>query len=313
MADLAKDQTFPSEQLEQEKSRIIKEIKTKSQERPGLTEMLGNKLFPDHPYSFDSLGTLPTIIGITSEDLRKAYGSLVVPRNTVIACAGDIDLPKTINLITDLFGNISDKAFDLPIPSVVVSDESASETLLRDPCGGAGYVAGFRGPKYSDTTLLPLELLDKILFAADGRLSRKLSRSGIEGFSVTSFIRPGLDPGLISLEIVCKPPELSLVSKIVGQELETVRNQLVTTQELADAKRILVSERLKFLGTSRSRADSIATNTLYGLGYDYDDQYPSKLAAVTSDHVRQAALSYLDPNRCVVLRILPQETEGKKE
>jgi predicted Zn-dependent peptidase len=49
------------------------------------------------------------------------------------------------------------------------------------------------------------------------------------------------------------------------------------------------------------------------LGHDYDDQFASKLASVTPEQILKAAQHYLDPNRCVVVRILPQEGEGKNE
>jgi predicted Zn-dependent peptidase len=88
---------------------------------------------------------------------------------------------------------------------------------------------------------------------------------------------------------------------------------LVTPDELAAVARILVSERLKSRDTSWSRAESLALNTLYDLGYDYDDQFPSKLASVTPEQIFKAAQHYLDPDRCVVVKILPQESEGKKE
>jgi zinc protease len=56
-----------------------------------------------------------------------------------------------------------------------------------------------------------------------------------------------------------------------------------------------------------ARAENIALNDLYGLGYDYDPEYLKRISQVTADQVLQVARRYLDPERAVIVKILPEE------
>jgi len=312
ISDLIKNQTFPPDKLDQERKLVMQQLDTRTEESlTDPTTMLRRTLFEGHPYSFDAEGRLETLVGLTSEDLKQAFTSLAVPRNMVIACVGDIDPEKTVNMITELLGNIPDKSVSLANTSLEVRDDGKKEILLRVPSELAGCLVGFIGAKYSDHARLSLEVLENILCADDGRLSRKLRSSGVDRFRVNSLNRGGLDPGFMAFQIVCEPKQLDLVSKILSQELELVRTGLVSPEEIAKSRDRMLGNRLRTLDTSWSRAESIALNTLYDLGHDYDDQYASKLASVTPDQVRKAAQTYLDTKHCVVVRILPQESDGE--
>jgi len=51
-------------------------------------------------------------------------------------------------------------------------------------------------------------------------------------------------------------------------------------------------------------------NTIYGLGYDYDAEYIRKIGEVKAKDVLKVARKYLDPEKCAMVKILP---EGDKE
>jgi zinc protease len=92
-----------------------------------------------------------------------------------------------------------------------------------------------------------------------------------------------------------------------------IREKAVSDKELKRSISNLIGHHLISLQSSSSRAENTALNTLYGLGYDYDREYVQKIAAVKVEDVLRAARKYLDPKRCAIVKIVPEENGNKKE
>jgi zinc protease len=86
-----------------------------------------------------------------------------------------------------------------------------------------------------------------------------------------------------------------------------VRSVPITAQELDHSISNLIGNHLIALQSSWARAENAALNTLYGLGYDYDTEYIKRIGEVKAEDVLKAARKYLDPARCAIVKILPEE------
>ena len=82
---------------------------------------------------------------------------------------------------------------------------------------------------------------------------------------------------------------------------------LVDDEELEKAKQLCVIMRQTSRQTNASQASDAGIAELYGLGYDYTDDYASKIKAVTSEQVREVARKYLKNPVTIVRRPTPEE------
>jgi len=308
LAEIHADPGFPEDKLERERKLIINRIETEP-DRPvtyTVTQLV-REVFPHHPYGFDKEGTLVTVAGFTREDLKRAYERYSVPSNTVITGVGKMDLRKTRDLIDELFGKIP--ARDLEIPAIP-NEEPLSrvrEKVIQIPRAKAHIAVGFRGTTLSVQDRYSMDVLNNILAGQGGRLFVQLRDKESLAYIVTSFVRPGLDNGIFALYIACDVTKSDQAVAGLFREIEKIRESQVSERELQHAITNLAGNHLISLQSSWSRAENRALNVLYGLGHEFDAEYIRKIHKVTAKEVLDVARKYLDPDKCAIVKIIPEE------
>ena len=81
----------------------------------------------------------------------------------------------------------------------------------------------------------------------------------------------------------------------------------MSDEELNGVKSYMKGTHQMGLSTIGSQAMRSAFNTLYNLGYDFDDRYNVLIDAVTKEQVKAAAIKYLSPSQAVVITTLGNE------
>ncbi len=314
LAELVTDPTFPEDKLERERTLIINRLRTEP-DRPVqyAINVLNEEVFPHHPYGFVKEGTLGTVSGFTASDLKHTYERYAVPTNMVITAVGDMNAQELMDKIEVVFGGIPAKKLDSPEVPAEQPITKERNKVIRIPRAKAHLAVGFRGTTLSGQDRYALEVLNNILAGQGGRLFLQLRDKESLAYVVTSFVRPGIDPGVFAFYMACEESKLDQAVQGLFRQVELVRKERVSDQELKRGITNLVGNHLIALQSSWSRAENTALNTLYGLGYDYDKEYIKKISEVTADDVLQVAKKYLDPAKCAVVKIIPEENEGRKE
>ncbi|MDD3472105.1 MAG: pitrilysin family protein, partial [Syntrophaceae bacterium] len=312
LAKIHRDPTFPEDKLERERLLIINRIKTEP-DRPiqyAFSE-LNKILFRDHPYGFNKEGTLATVAGFSSKDLRETYSLYAVPGNTVITVVGEMDPQKALKKISELFGTIPSKKLDAPKVPGEKPLQGVSENKILIPRAKAHIAIGFPAVSIYDPDRYPLEVLNNLLSGQGGRLFLQLRDRESLAYVVASFVRPGVDPGLFGFYIACDTLKVDKAMEGLFREIGKVRIDSLAEKEVKDSINNLVGNHLINLQSSWSRSENSALNTLYGLGYDYDSEYVKKISQVTPEDVKRVAQKYLDPEKCAILKILPDGDDNK--
>jgi zinc protease len=94
------------------------------------------------------------------------------------------------------------------------------------------------------------------------------------------------------------------VQEIV-EVVRDVRDNGVTTQELADAQSYYVGHFPQGLETARTIAQQVLNIELHDLGLDYLLHYCEKIQGITLEATRQAAHTHLHPEALVTLVVGP--------
>ena len=302
--------SFPSEEMERERALIINRIRTEPDRPvPYALTILGKTLFKDNPYGFDKEGTLATVASFTRDDLLNTYKRYATPPNTVISVVGDFDVEKTLKKIEELFGSIPGEKFVAPAVPKEAPLSKVREEIVKIPRAKAHISIGFLATTFSDPDRYPLEVLSNILSGQGGRLFLELRDKQSLAYSVASFVRPGLDPGMFAFYIACDVPKVQRAVEGLFQQIERIRSNPVSGDELEHSINNLVGNHLISLQSSWARAENTALNTLYGLGHDYDAEYIAKIKAVKSEDVLRVAKKYLDPTKCAIVKIMPDEVQ----
>jgi zinc protease len=313
MAQLYTNPTFPQDKMERERALIINRIRTEP-DRPVqyAVNVMNETLFTHHPYGFDQDGTIATVSGFTPDDLKDTYKRYSVPANTVITAVGDMDVERAMETIAEIFGKIPATPLDPPKIPAEEPLTTVREKTVRIPRAKAHLMMGFRGTTLADEERYALDVLNDILAGMGGRLFLELRDKESLAYSVTSFVRPGMDPGLFALYLACDVPKLDQALRGMQREIERIREHRVSDEELKRSIIHIIGSHQIALQSSWARAENMGLNTLYSLGYDYEAEYVKKISQVTADQVLAAARKFLDMGRCVVVQILPEDKEEAK-
>jgi zinc protease len=308
LADLFTDSAFPQDKLERERELTLNRIKTEPDRPVAYTiNVLNAALFERHPYGFTKEGTLATVAGFTRDDLQHTYQRFAVPSNTVITAVGDMDIPKTMARLEELFGKIPAKALDAPqVPAEDLLSQ-VRDKIVRIPRAKAHLAIGFRGTSFADPDRYALDVLSNMLSGMGGRLFRNLRDKQSLAYTVTSFDRPGLDPGAFVFYMACDETKVDRAQEGLLKEIAEIREKGPGQEELSRSITNLVGTHLISLQASWSRAENMALNTLYKLGYNFDEEYIRKIKEVKGDDVLRVARKYLDPKRYALVKILPED------
>jgi predicted Zn-dependent peptidase len=86
-------------------------------------------------------------------------------------------------------------------------------------------------------------------------------------------------------------------------ELNRLRTDPVSPEELDNAKRAIIGSFALSLEQPTTLLQNIITQKLYDLPADYWDTYPQKVAAITAKDVQNAAQKYLDMGHLQVVAV----------
>ena len=303
-----KNPAFSPEIMERERQLIINRIKTEP-DRPVqfAINCLNRALFEKHPYGFDKEGTLDTVAKFSNKDLIECYRKYSTPSNTVISIVGAIDPEKTLKILDNLFGVEPATPFDAPAVPEETPIEKPRDKTISIPRAKAHIAIGFKAVSMTDPDRYPLEVLSNLLSGQGGKLFLELRDKESLAYTVASFVRPNLQPGVFGFYIACDAPKVDKALSGLLSEIDKIRSDTISEKDVKNAVTNLIGNHEIALQSSWARAENYGLNTLYGLGWNYEEEYIKKISEVRPEDVLRVAKKYLDPQKRVVMKILPED------
>ncbi len=295
-SDVILNPTFDSDELEKAREKALA-AKDSEADNLVLTVMrlFRETLYGDHPYSMPKTGTKENIKKFTRDDLMKYYRAHAVASEMIIAVVGDVKAEDVLKRMEELFEAMPTapaQPLDIERPK---RPDSPKRVVTRVRGKEQAHIGmGFLGVDLKNDDLYSLEVLTAILSGHGGRLFAELREKRGLAYAVTAVNMAGPDPGFFGVYMATKPENLKVAVRGMEGELIKVRDGGVTAVELERAKNYIVGNYEISLQKNMDMAMVMATDELYGLGYDFFTEYPKKILAVTVDDVKRAAEKYID-------------------
>jgi zinc protease len=154
----------------------------------------------------------------------------------------------------------------------------------------------------SDPRQPALELLTRILTDGDAsRLHRVLVEEKKLAISADSYVERGFDPGLTWFLLTLPAgTDMKEAEAVFDAEIERVRSNGVTAQELARARSQALADFWRGLATIDGKAQALGQYAVLQGGYQRLFDAPRAYETVTADDIRKLAADLLRPgNRTV--------------
>jgi zinc protease len=306
-SDIILNPVFPQEELNRKRELIKGSLKQREEDPSFLAGCLFKKeVFGEHPYGRLVEGSPETLSEITREDLLRFHSKYFIPNNAILSVVGNLTPDELNSLIKKYFD--SWKIADLPKKKIYpVNEEKTKKTVKIDrDVTQATIIIGHLGISRDDPDYYAVSVMNYML--GNGGFSSRLIRDEMGlAYYIGSFFIPGKEKGSFYVEVQTKNESANTVIEEILKQIEKIREEKVSDEELSEEKDYLTGSFPRRLDTSRKIADFLAVVEFYNLGLDYAEKYPSFINAVTREDVQRVARKYLDAENFVLIVVANQK------
>ncbi len=282
--------------LDTERQVVMEERRTRTEDEPEgfLGEEVSAIAFKAHPYRWPVIGWMEDIRRITSEEVRAFYRTYYVPSNAVIVAVGDFKAAELLEKIRQHFGPIPRGPDPRPVEATEPPQNDERRVTVKKPAQLALVFIGYHVPNFRSADAPALELLSVLL--SEGRASRlyrqlvyerQIALNASGDYSYFSA-----DPNLFWFSATARPGKrVEEVEKALMQEVERLKTELVSEEELARAKNQVEASFVFRQDSVYRRASLLARFELIG-GWRLLDRFIPMIRAVTAQELQQVARRY---------------------
>lgn len=274
-------------------------------------EELFHHLFPKgHPYYGDVIGSHTDIQSARLDDVKAFFRQYYVPNNASLAIVGDIDVPRTKELVEKYFGTIP-RGPDVPrrvVPAPAIATQRRVE--LTDTVELPQVTMGWLTPPILDPADYDAVVASRLLNGTRAsRLSRRLVHDLRIAQSVSTDVENLTDGSVFTITATAKPGhQLAELEEVIDDELSALARRRPSPAEVTAAKTAIISRTVRSLD-DLGNFDGLADQLNYYNHYFGD---PNRIhedlrrtAAVTPERVQRFAARHLDPRHRVIVEVTP--------
>lgn len=303
IADVTLNPSFPTNEVELIKQNTKESLRQQRAQPSFLaTEMVSRVVFGKHPYSVIA-PTLESLDAITRERIVAFHRSKFLPNNAVLVAVGDVRPSAMLKRIESLFGDWQRGKLpkdDFPDPP----QRTSRSAYLVDRPGSAqsNIVIANTGITRTDPDYFPMLLMHTVLGAnASSRLFMNLREEKGYTYGAYSSLDARRTAGTFRASAEVRTPVTDDSLKEFFYELERIRSEPVSEQEITDAKSYLTGVFPLRLETQEGLIDQLVQIKMFGLPDNYLQTYRQHLQAVTIDQIHEVAAKYVKPDEAAIV------------
>lgn len=327
-ADVVKAPTFPAAEFEKVRTRYLSSIQQRKSDPDAIAEAVGRSVTfsPTHPYG--EVTTEKSLSKIEPGHMRAYYDRFFRPEKGYLVFVGDITAKEAKKLAKAAFGK-----WKMPDTVVNRNDDGSEEVkglgtvrylkapktaagvrrvVLVDRPGAAQSVIRVTFPldlQPRDIRALNAQVMNTILGGGvfNARLMQNLRENKAFTYGAYSNLEADRFNGSFTASVSVRTEVTdSAVTEII-KELERLRNEPVTAEELDLAKRYMAGSFARNLEDPRTAARFALNTYLNGLEKDHYATYLQRLEAVTLADVQAAANAFIHPDNAIIFVVGDKE------
>ena len=258
-------------------------------------DVLGEAVFGDHPIGRPVIGRPEVISAVSAAEMHAFHAAHYAPGDIVIAAAGSLEHDAVVALARGL---------DVPQRPAPSSPPPVPEHLpphlrfLRKDTEQYHITLGAPALARHDERRFVLRVLDNILGGtSSSRLFQEVRELRGLAYNVYSFQSLHADSGLIGIYLGTRPDNVAPALKVVADELERLREDGVTPDELERSKENVKGRIVLSLESTASRMSRLGAAVLSDLPLLSVDEVVQRIEAVTLEEVNGLMRELLAPER----------------
>jgi predicted Zn-dependent peptidase len=286
LAEMLLAPTYP--EIDAEREVVLEEIAMYEDEpQDRVHDVLADAVFGEHPLGRRVLGKAEVISSIPVPEIEAYRSRRYTGAHVVVGAAGHLVHEEIVALAERLVSPPSggDGATAAAAPQ-------GAPRMRFYPKDTEQYHICFGAPGIvrDDERRFALAVLDSIFGGStSSRLFREVREKRGLAYSVGSYNEQYTDSGLVATYVGTREDNVEEACAVIGAELERLRNEPVSAEELDRAKENVKGRLVLSSESTAARMTRISRATLFGLPIDSLDEMLAKVDAVTVEQLGELA------------------------
>ncbi|CAN5123774.1 pitrilysin family protein [soil metagenome] len=307
MADMVTRPTLVD--LEREREVIVEEIRM-YEDRPDqmADEYLSGLIFHDDPLGRPIIGSAETVRGVNEDILRGFHGSTYAAPNVFVVGAGKLDSDELERMVEEKFAGLPEgepfarKARFTP-PENRFSYRFKETEQYHVAMGALGLPA-------SSEDRFAMSALNNVLGGGmSSRLFQEVREKRGLAYAVYSYHQGYSDTGAVKMYVGSTTGNVEEAVKIIAGQLEKIREETVTDEELHRTKEQLKSSTILAMESTATRMTRIGRSLITGAELLTPEEISARIDAVTADDIKRLANEHLQLDDMYLSAVGPKELD----
>jgi len=300
LSDLVLNPTFTDTDIERERGVILEEIKI-DEDNPDVLvhEIFTQNFWKDQPLGKPILGTTKTVSGLGQPTLFDYHNDRFRAGNMVFSAAGQLDHDQFVESVAAKFSSLAagttEMAYQSPevsAPIILRNKRSLEQVLI---------CLGVPSPPITDENRYATLILNTVLGGGmSSRLFQTIREERGMAYSIYSDLSPYSDTGSFCVYAGTSADKALEMLGLVMNEFRTLKEHLLSDEELTRAKEQVKGNILLGLESSGSRMSNLARQEMYFNHFFSVEEVLERLDAVTADQVQFMAQKLFISERIAV-------------
>lgn len=301
--DMVRNPGFDQKKLDLLKAEIIENMKQRNDDADTIAAREWDAIVWGRDHFEARVPTQATIDSITRDDLIAFHRKLFNPNNLIIGVTGDFDPADMKARLTRAFSGWQ-PGNQMPDPPAPTHAITPGVYYIEKDVPQGKVTFGHRGIKRDDPDAIPVAIMNDIL-GGGGFTSRIMNRirsdEGLAYGAGSFFANKVWYPGEFGVTYASKSATVPYALRVAIEEIEKVRTQPVTEEELNTAKNQLIETFPRTFESKDSIVGIFISDEWTNRDPSYWQTYRDKVRRVTQDDVRRVASQYLHPDKAAIL------------
>ena len=301
LADMTLNANFPENEVERERTERISALEANLAE-PGFVagRTFGRTLYEGHPYG--NATTFASLEAITRDDIVAFYESRRQPDNAVLIIAGAITTEEGLAYAQQHFADWQGTAEAISYPAL--PEHSGQQMLLVDRPGStqANFIMGNIGIQGASLDYFPARVMNHVLGGTfSSRLVQNIREEKGYTYSIGSGFSYPADTGRFIVTAAVRNDVIAAALEEVFNEIERIKTEPLTDEEINDARDGIVGEFVFGLETYQDFVESVASYKIRGVELDRLNKWLGYIKDVSTDDVLNIANTYIHPEDFIIV------------
>lgn len=306
LGEMLREPSFDERELERLRGQILThmaELERDTSYRANLA-FIESLYTSEHPYGRPLMGQAESISNLSAEDLRALYRRHLHPQNAIFALVGSLDPEAVIAQFEATLGSWRPDSTPPPSerPAVELPGARIVRTIDIPARPQLDLIFGVLAMRRHSEDYYAAVVANVILgeLGMMGRLGASIRDELGLVYDIGSdlYANRAQRPWIVSAGVA--PEHLDETIAGIEGEIDRMREQLVSQEEMDDARTLLIGSLPLHLETNEGIAGYLLNVASYDLGLDYVKRYPDIVSSVTAQDVREVMRRYWPRGRAVI-------------